>query len=63
MKTKLEICQNWLPRYTGTKIDDFADYILVTNFQSYVNRFAEIMGTTVQGIDRAMPNATCKNPT
>lgn len=60
MKTKLEICQNWLPRYTGTKIDDFADYILITNFQGYVNRFAQLMGTTVQGLDRAMPNATCK---
>lgn len=60
MKTKLEICQNWLPRYTGTKIDDFADYILITNFQSYVNRFSQLMGTPVHGLDRAMPNSTCK---
>ena len=28
MKTKLEICRNWLPRYTGTALEDFADYIL-----------------------------------
>jgi AMP nucleosidase len=60
MKTKLEICQNWLPRYTGTKLDDFADYILITNFQSYVNRFAQLAGVPVHGLDRAMPNATCK---
>ena len=60
MKTKAEICANWLPRYTGTQIDDFADYILLTNFQGYVKRFAEITGTEVNGLDRAMPNATCK---
>ena len=60
MKTKAEICKNWLPRYTGTKIDDFADHILLTNFQTYVNRFAEITDSKVVGLDRAMPNATCK---
>ncbi|MES2615900.1 MAG: AMP nucleosidase [Bdellovibrionota bacterium] len=60
MKTKLDICKNWLPRYTGTQLDDFADYILLTNFQTYVNRFAELTGTQVVGLDRAMPNATCK---
>jgi AMP nucleosidase len=60
MKTKKEICENWLPRYTGTKIEDFADHILLTNFGTYVNRFAEMMGVEVMGTDRAMPNATCK---
>lgn len=60
MKTKEEICENWLPRYTGTKIEDFADYILLTNFQGYVNTFAAKMGVAVTGLERAMPNATCK---
>lgn len=60
MKTKLEICKNWLPRYTGLKIDDFADHILLTNFQSYVNRFAELTGAKIVGLERSMPNATCK---
>jgi AMP nucleosidase len=60
MKTKLEICRNWLPRYTGTQINDFADYILLTNFQSYVRLFAEKMNVPIVGMDRAMPNATCK---
>lgn len=59
MKTKLEICQNWLPRYTGTAVDDFADYILLTNFQAYVTDFAQKLGVPVHGLDRAMPNATC----
>jgi AMP nucleosidase len=59
MKTKLEICKNWLPRYTGTKIEHLADHVLLTNFQTYVNRFAQIQGCLVVGQDRAMPNATC----
>ena len=60
MKTKLEICQNWLPRYTGAKIEDLADYVLLTNFQSYVDAFAKLMNVPVVGADRTMPNATCK---
>ena len=60
MKTKKEICHNWLPRYTGTPIEEFADHILLTNFQGYVNRFAEMLNVPVQGLARAMPNATCK---
>ncbi len=59
LKTKADICQNWLPRYTGLKIEELADYILLTNFQGYVNRFAEMMGVDVCGLDRPMPNATC----
>lgn len=60
LKTKSEICNNWLPRYTGLKIDEIADYILLTNFQDYVNHFANLMEVEVHGLDRAMPNATCK---
>ena len=59
MKTKADICQNWLPRYTGLKISEIEDHILLTNFQGYVNRFAEMMEVKVHGLDRAMPNATC----
>ncbi len=29
MKTKLEIAKNWLPRYTGTQIKEFGDFILL----------------------------------
>lgn len=60
MKTKAEICHNWLPRYTGTPVKEFADYILLTNFQLYVNLFSERFGVPIQGLDRAMPNATSK---
>ena len=41
MKTKEEIVANWLPRYTKRKLEDFGEYILLTNFNKYVEIFAE----------------------
>ncbi len=58
MKTKLQIAQNWLPRYTGTKIDEFGDYILLTNFNNYVFKFAEQYGCEVKGLGKPMQTAT-----
>lgn len=58
MKTKLEIAQNWLPRYTGTAIDEFGDYLLLTNFQNYVTKFADQFSCEVKGIGRPMQTAT-----
>jgi AMP nucleosidase len=58
MKTKKEIVDNWLPRYTGTQLGDFGDYVLLTNFGNYVDSFARLMGATVCGRDRPMPNAS-----
>jgi AMP nucleosidase len=58
MKTKKEIVDNWLPRYTGTAVEDFGDYILVTNFGNYVEIFAQRNGAEIKGRDRPMPNAT-----
>ncbi|MCL1598235.1 MAG: AMP nucleosidase [Actinomycetia bacterium] len=56
--SKLEIARNWLPRYTGMPIDDFGDYILLTNFRNYVEKFAERCGCDVVGEDRPMQAAT-----
>ena len=36
MKTKKEIVENWLPRYTGTTLADFGQHVLLTNFGSYL---------------------------
>ena len=36
MRTKEEIVNNWLPRYTGRELEDFDKHILLTNFQHYV---------------------------
>ncbi len=58
MKTKLEIARNWLPRYTGSNIDDFGDYILLTNFHDYVTRFSNQFGCDVNGVGRPMQSAT-----
>ena len=58
MKSKKEIVDNWLPRYTGTPIENFGEYILITNFGNYVEIFAQRTGAEVKGRDRPMPNAT-----
>ncbi|MBO5180866.1 MAG: AMP nucleosidase [Paraprevotella sp.] len=41
MKTKQEIVENWLPRYTQHPLEDFGEYILLTNFNNYVDIFCE----------------------
>jgi AMP nucleosidase len=63
MKTKEEIVTNWLPRYTGTALEDFGQYILLTNFANYVTIFAEQYGVEVIGQDKAMQTATFNNIT
>jgi AMP nucleosidase len=63
MKTKKEITENWLPRYTGTPLNEFGEYILLTNFQHYVDLFAEWHNVPVNGKERTMPSATAGNIT
>ncbi len=63
MKTKEEIVQNWLPRYTGTPIEQFGEYILLTNFINYVDLFARKFNVDVFGVGRAMQTATANNIT
>jgi AMP nucleosidase len=58
MKSKEEIVRNWLPRYTGEKLENFGKYILLTNFSNYVRFFAEWNGVEVIGIDKPMQCAT-----
>lgn len=58
MRTKEEIIQNWLPRYTGQSIEEFGKYILLTNFRHYVQLFSQWHDVPIQGLDRAMPSAT-----
>lgn len=63
MKTKESIVENWLPRYTGLPLDKFSQYILLTNFDLYVKKFAEWHGVEVHGQDRAMRSATAEGIT
>lgn len=63
MKTKEEIVNDWLPRYTGTPLDKFGQYILLTNFGNYVEMFAERFNVEVYGRDKPMQTATAENIT
>lgn len=58
MENKYEIARDWLPRYTGMDVDDFGDYILLTNFQNYVEEFAERFAADIQGESRPMSSCT-----
>jgi AMP nucleosidase len=58
MKSKEEIVENWLPRYTGEKLENFGKYILLTNFSNYVKMFAEWNNVKIVGEDRPMQCAT-----
>ena len=61
MKTKEEIVHNWLPRYTGEKLENFGEYIFLTNFGNYVHMFAEWNNVPVIGEDKPMQCATANN--
>ena len=63
MKTKEEIVHNWLPRYTGEQLENFGEYILLTNFSNYVTLFAEWNNVPVIGEEKPMQCATAGNIT
>lgn len=58
MRNRIDIARNWLPRYTGMALDRFSDYILLTNFQTYVQRFSEKFKCEIHGDGRPMQAAT-----
>ncbi|UKN02441.1 AMP nucleosidase [Paracrocinitomix mangrovi] len=58
MITKDEIVKDWLTRYTGTPLEDFGSYILLTNFSGYLEIFSELYNVEIQGKDKAMPTVS-----
>lgn len=60
---KSEIVRDWLPRYTGTELGDFAAHILLTNFEHYLQLFSEWYGAPIMGGDKPMPNVTANGIT
>lgn len=58
MNSKKDIVDNWLPRYTGQRLDQFGQYILLTNFSNYVRLFAQWHNVEVTGLDKPMQTAT-----
>ncbi len=47
MKTKKDIVENWLPRYTGMATKEFGKYVILVNFEQYVELFANNFGVPV----------------
>jgi AMP nucleosidase len=58
VKSKREIVENWLPRYTGVPLDQFGAHILLTNFHGYLDTFSRLTGAPVINRDRPMPSAS-----
>ncbi|RTQ52120.1 AMP nucleosidase [Hymenobacter gummosus] len=63
MKTKPDIVKNWLPRYTGVPLEEFGQYILLTNFINYVEMFAKQFEVPMRGLDKPMQTATANGIT
>ena len=63
MKTKEDIVKNWLPRYTGEKLENFGKYLLLTNFSNYVQLFAEWNNVDIVGSGKPMQCATAEDIT
>ena len=63
MKTKQEIVENWLPRYTGRPLKDFTTHILLTNFQHYVELFSKWHNQPILGENHNMPNCSAEGIT
>lgn len=64
LKSKADIVQNWLPRYTGRPLQDFGQYILLTNFSKYVQMFSEWNDNApIMGLDKPMQSVTANGIT
>jgi len=63
MKTKEEIVENWLPRYTGMKLEDFGSHIVLTNFSYYLHLFCEWNNVELADPTANMPAVTAGNIT
>ncbi len=63
MKTKQEIVENWLPRYTGQNLADFGHYILLCNFSNYITLFAQQHNVPITGLDKPWQCATAEDIT
>ncbi|WP_166332191.1 AMP nucleosidase [Sphingobacterium chungjuense] len=59
LKSKEDIVINWLPRYTGRPLEEFGEYILLTNFSNYVKIFSEMNDhAPILGLDKPMQTCT-----
>lgn len=63
LKSKDEIVRDWLPRYTGRPLDQFGEYILLSNFGQYLDMFAKKFNVEPIGHDKPMQSVTADNIT
>jgi len=64
LKTKEAIVANWLPRYTGRVLEDFSDYIILTNFSKYLQMFSEWNDNApIMGLDKPMQSVSANGIT
>jgi len=63
MHTREEIAQNWLQRYTKMRLEDFAQHILLTNFNHYIDVFCDLCGVKAVGFDANMRAVTAEGIT
>ncbi len=63
LRSKEEIINNWLPRYTQRPLEEFTELILLTNFNHYVGLFAQEFSVPVLGKTGSMPNASANGIT
>ncbi|RVT98107.1 AMP nucleosidase [Mucilaginibacter limnophilus] len=64
LKTKEAIVDNWLPRYTGRPLNQFGEYIILTNFSKYIQLFSQWNNDApVMGLDKPMQSVTADNIT
>jgi AMP nucleosidase len=59
LKTKEGIVANWLPRYTGRTLEDFGQYIILTNFSKYLTLFSQWNDNVpIMGLDKPMQSVS-----
>ncbi|HEY0897849.1 MAG TPA: AMP nucleosidase [Sphingobacteriaceae bacterium] len=64
LKSKEEIVYNWLPRYTGRPLEEFGNFILLTNFSKYLQLFSEWHDNApIMGLDKPMQSVSANGIT
>jgi len=58
MENKDEIVKDWLPRYTGMPLNEFGEYILLTNFSNYLDLFSKRFDAPIRGVGKPMQSCT-----
>ena len=51
MNKKDKLALDWIKRYTGTDPEEFGDWILLTNFQNYVDKFSKKYNSKIIGFE------------